>query len=122
MMYSKGQKTTCPSCGANAFAKVEATYDGWAKTGEAFVCSECGDALEGGAGVQSNAQAAKFAAFLGTEKDQQTQVIDDSGKVGFCRDCVNYVEHPFATRCVLHDRKVEPMASCDDYEKREGAK
>ena len=117
MSYAKGQKITCPHCGADAFVKLEAIMDGWTKTGEVAVCSGCNGVVDD-TDSSHTPDTAGLSAFLGTEKTVPVQVIDDGGKIGFCRDCVSYVEHPFAIRCMLHDRVIEPMGSCSDYDER----
>ena len=117
MPYAKGQKITCSHCSADAFVKLEAVMNGWTKTGESAVCSECNVALDDTDSSHSP-DTAGLSTFLGTEKAVPVQVIDDSGKIGFCRDCVSYVEHPFAIRCMLHNRVIEPMDSCSDYAER----
>jgi len=115
MLHAKGQKITCPHCGADAFVKLEVIMDGWTKTGEVAACSDCNGTLDDTDSSNTLAPAA-LSAFLGTEKAVPVEVIDDSGKIGFCRDCVSYVEHPFAIRCTLHNRVIEPMDSCSDYD------
>ena len=117
MSYAQGQKITCPHCGAEAFVKLEAIMDGWTKTDEVAACSDCNGALDD-TDSSHTPDPAGLSAFLGTEKAVPVQVIDDSGKIGFCRDCVSYAEHPFAIRCMLHNRVIEPMDSCSDYDER----
>jgi hypothetical protein len=37
----------------------------------------------------------------------------------FCRDCRQYVKHPFGGRCSLTGKEMEPMGDCPRFEKRE---
>ncbi len=108
MRYKNGETITCPHCRAQAMVTVQAVYDGWTKTGKFYACSHCDEKLMDV--VEADKAAAKhrdcevsrqFADFLGTNEAEKpmSEFIKHGEETQFCKDCVNYIEHPFATRC-----------------------
>lgn len=124
MTYRKGQVITCPACGEETVVTVRTEMDGWTRIGESFACKMC-DATLGrvsgsppAATANRNASLDRLAGFLDTIADEKTEVMDDDGERRFCRDCRHFLDHPFQTRCIHHNRDVSPMGDCADYQPR----
>jgi hypothetical protein len=121
MAYRNNQKITCPLCGEGSLAKLRTEMDGWTKVGEYLACALCDGRLEQAEEKPDEPPPEKpnpLADFLGTEKDEITDVLKSTGEARFCRDCVNLMDHPFRVHCLLHKKDVEPMNDCDQFERR----
>jgi len=132
MALSAGDCFTCAACGHASVAKSKTAMDGWTISGTDLVCAFCGarlvdssDADE--ASVSSPEDAATAAcrraalSFFGGDDECDARTTEDFLDVGgeqrFCRDCRYFVKHPFLSRCQLHQRAVEPMNDCADFER-----
>lgn len=122
-----GDSFVCRHCGKESIAKLEKIMDGWTYMGDAIVCAFCNAAVSSPDNVPAAASpgsAAEHADGLErlssllneTPVETKRLVADDDAR--FCRDCVNFLRHPFVSRCLLHDKPVEPMDDCDDFERR----
>ena len=122
-----GESFTCAACGRESIAKTQTVMDGWRSLGEAIVCAFCKapvtapvprDANAANTGTAPNAASAaalnRLASFLDTKPEAAPEFKDkDRGR--FCKDCRHYFKHPFYSRCLCHDKPVEPMDDCDDF-------
>lgn len=124
----QGDDIVCGECGKEAFVAKKTVMDGWTRKGEVFVCSACGaefgevDPPEAGGGkedARSNAAAAA-ASLLGLEVAERKTLSASEDEKRFCRDCANFVAHPFLNRCELHGKDVNPMDDCGDFEPKRG--
>ncbi len=108
--------------------KSEKRMDGWTFVGEVFACALCGaeipradEPASTGRPEQAKQEASsRLADFLGGANVDSKRVDLESkpGEARFCRDCSQYLVHPFVSRCLLHDRDVEPMDDCESFEAR----
>jgi hypothetical protein len=124
-----GESFHCAACGRESVAKKQALMDGWRCVGEAIVCAFCGapvaapqagEAKAAGEPAPAAASAAalnRLAAFLDTTPEAAPE-FKDKEKGRFCKDCRHYFKHPFYSRCLLHEKPVEPMDDCDDFAPR----
>ena len=121
-----GAKFFCEECGRESIAKVHREMDGWECVGEFLVCAFC-NAKVGVVDEESEEQEEavgegldRLSSFLGVGVAEKPKGIGgDSEEVRcFCRDCRHFLRHPFQHRCMLHDRVVEPMDDCPDFERR----
>ncbi len=125
----KGAAFRCPACGRDSVIQVRARFDGWTRTGEDYVCGLCravlapavaGDAQVPDARGSTVAHAKELLGLtgdIGSDKcacDVLSTGTSDAER-RFCRDCRHFLVHPFITRCILHDRTVEPMQDCADF-------
>jgi hypothetical protein len=100
--------------------------DGWRCLGEAVVCAFCqtpvappappGSAQPPATGDASAARS-RAAAFLNADPVAAPE-FKDKQKGRFCKDCRHYFKHPFYSRCLYHERNVEPMDDCPDFAPR----
>ncbi len=120
-----GDEITCPKCGRNSFLKKVAILDGWTKKGEIFACASCSakiaDApVHGQTERQAARQASALAAFLNeNEAPIKTRIEAGESEKRFCRDCTHFIKHPFGDKCGLHDRNVNPMDDCRDFNRKQ---
>ena len=111
----------CPSCNQEALFTLEAQYDGFTKTGEAWICSSCGWVQETEASGSSEKKD-PLAAFFGDENaSEDINLFDVEAETArSCRKCTHYVIHPFTQRCGLHDKEVAATDVCPDFTPPEG--
>ena len=122
-----GDEIKCIHCGKQSFLIKKSLMDGWKKTGEILACSACGNVIkdltedvvnevDGNTKTKSldDGKLDKLAQFLNTEKVKK-KIIEADEKT-FCRDCKNYVKHPFFNICGITKNEVNPMDDCPLYE------
>ena len=111
----------CPFCGEESFAKKKNIMDGWKVAKVVQVCALCNRELpEDKKTEQTDPTAAKsaaFAALLGGETVEKV-TLQGSADRDFCRNCVNFIEHPFQTLCALDGSAADPMGSCKKFKER----
>jgi protein-arginine kinase activator protein McsA len=128
MVMRQGDDIVCAECGKEAFVAKRSIMDGWTKKGEVFVCSACGAELgpaspdvSGSAGPSGGgSKAAMAASLLGLELEERKRLDATEEERRFCRDCANFVSHPFLSRCERHVTYVIPMDDCEDFEPKRG--
>lgn len=121
--YHVGQHFRCPTCQEDSVVKARKILDGWSAVDEELVFALCGKPVvpdgesSGNEGVSSGASKtdrdsldSRIASLFGDDADDGLRETPR-----FCRDCAHYLRHPFVSRCLLHDRPVEPMQDCPDY-------
>ena len=115
----------CPFCLEESFAKKKNIMDGWKVTKVVRVCALCGKELpeekKAEAADPAAARSAAFAALLGTETVEKV-TLQGSADRDFCRNCVNFIEHPFQTLCALDGSAADPMGSCAKFTDKLSAK
>ncbi len=121
-----GDKVICPACNAESFLKLKPILDGWTKTGDSLVCGLCshqfGDYVQPAlaeTASEPNTKTLAFANLLGGEQVEQPRIAVTEGEQIFCRDCRSFIIHPFMSRCTLHDKQVNPMDDCEDFQPHE---
>ena len=122
-----GESFVCRHCGKESIAKLERIMDGWTYVGDTVVCAFCkapvSDARDddspglADSTVDESSGIDRLASLL-DEAPAETLQLAPEADARFCRDCVNFLRHPFVSRCLLHDKPVEPMDDCDDFERR----
>lgn len=110
----------CPFCHEDTFAKKKNIMDGWKVAKVVQICALCGKELPEEKSVengQSGAKSAAFAALLGGETVEKV-TLQGSAARDFCRNCVNFIEHPFRTLCAIDGSAADPMGSCPKFKER----
>jgi hypothetical protein len=128
-----GESFTCAACGRESIAKMQTLMDGWRSLGEAIVCAFCkapvGAPLPRPSSpadqgtlpdAASTAALNRLASFLDTTPEAAPE-FKDKDRGHFCKDCRHYFKHPFYSRCLFHDKPVEPMDDCHDFALRPAA-
>ena len=124
-----GTEIICPHCGEDSFASQKTLMDGWTKVGEIFVCAACGAKLadiddkpveDNGAPAKSPGLSA-LAGALGVEEAEKLTIELSEDEKRFCRDCANFVSHPFLDRCSLLEKEVAPMDDCAEFKPKQSS-
>ena len=125
--FREGMDIRCPECRRDSVVKRSRKMDGWTYVGDVYACAFCGAELapvdsgvpaDGGA-VADARRLKALAALLDSDSsvlDRPALVRDEDAR--FCRDCRHFLKHPFISRCLLHERSVEPMDDCEDFVRR----
>ncbi len=118
-----GESVKCPHCGEKTIVKEHRLLDGFQMTGVEFRCMLCsakfGDAPSpGSAAPEAAPKVNPFAALLGEETAAAPSLSDGGGKAHFCRDCRNFIVHPFLSRCEKLGKEVNPMDDCVHFESK----
>ena len=110
----------CPFCLEESFAKKKNIMDGWKVAKVVQVCALCGRELPEEKKIETDpaaARSAAFAALLGGEALEKVQ-LQGSADRDFCRNCVNFIEHPFQTLCALNGSAADPMGNCAKFKEK----
>ena len=106
-MKTRQHIVICSHCGEKTIPREESVFEGWTKIGVNRFCSLCGGKLDG--------SVTEPASILGTSQEtvKSTEYLDEQPR--FCRDCKEYIKHPFHSRCGKTNREVGPMDDCPDF-------
>lgn len=109
----------CPHCGEESFAKKKTVTENWKVTGVIQVCALCGkewkkSAASSNPGTECEAQKSRLAALLGGDLTEKVELAGTADRK-FCRNCRNFLVHPFKSVCALTDREADPMGECDKF-------
>jgi len=128
-MANVGDEIICPNCKTNSFLVKHSIMNGWSKVGETLNCSSCNleidkiiystdnDETTIALDNDKNHSIDKLSKLFGDEPIIKPILFNnDSIEVYFCRDCLHYISHPFLDRCDLHNKNVNPMDDCDQFE------
>ena len=111
----------CPFCQEESFAKKKNIMDGWTVAKVVEVCALCGAELPQKdaevSGSDQNSRRAGLAALLGGDEVEQVTLAGSSDR-DFCRNCSNFIEHPFRTLCGLSGEAADPMGSCERFQEK----
>jgi len=114
---NKSIEIICTACEADTLIRREPIYEGFNKVGERLTCSSCGHEYGGEDAVPYKADASP-AIFTEEDKPRKAEVFRENERGRTCRYCRHYVVNPFAQRCGLHNRFIEAIDSCEDFEKK----
>ena len=119
-----GDKTVCPACNEESFIKLKPVLDGWTKIGEILTCGLCEHKLCDYEQVapeatiaEPNSKTSALADLLGGVEVEKPVIEITEAERRFCRDCQHFIVHPFMSRCTLHDKQVNPMDDCSDFQR-----
>ncbi len=122
----EGEAIHCPHCNEQSAVKLVTVMDGWSVAGKHLACALCGAKL----GEPASPEAAKkesakavdaFAALLGegAEAAPKADLTPDENYGRFCRNCREFIVHPFRTMCGKFQRPADPMGECPDFAKKD---
>lgn len=124
--FIDGQKIVCPHCGKHSVVKLRHRIENFKLVETYPTCALCQKRLSDEQAKPSDEnKPSALAALLGISEEDEKQrkkardnekkaLLD--GEHHFCKDCRNYIKHPFLSRCGLHNHGVEPMDDCTDFE------
>lgn len=115
-----GTFTECPHCGQSTALKEKELMDGWTKVGKVLACAICGKKIADIpephiAGAEKGKALSGLAALLHAETEAKPEIKVNDGEQQFCRDCEHFIAHPFLSRCTFHQKEVNPMDDCPDF-------
>ena len=130
-----GQRFFCQHCHSQSIAKLERRLEGFTVVEEYLTCAFCHARIPADAANPSDKpdnetskpSLSALESLLGASKPTmgkaEASFLDELHTAArhFCRDCKQYVKHPFGGRCSLTGKEMEPMDDCSRYEKRETA-
>lgn len=119
-----GGEIKCPHCGMDAFLVKKSLMIDWKKTGDILACSSCSKTIceytvpVADKDKPKDVKKSKLMSLLGTEEEKKLKIETSDDEKRFCRDCVNFICHPFLSRCCLHNKNVEPMDDCPEFHRK----
>ena len=118
-----GQQLKCPHCGEECFLVKKSLLDGWTKVGDILACSCCSAKIADLEDEKAKASeiSSKFSSLenlLSEKKTEGPKIESTEDEKHFCRDCIQFVAHPFLSRCELYRKNVNPMDDCAEFKKK----
>ena len=65
-----------------------------------------------------NSKFSSLENLLSEKKQDGPKIESSEDEKHFCRDCIQFVAHPFLSRCELHRKNVNPMDDCLQFKKK----
>ena len=115
-----GEEIICEFCGKDSFLVKKAIMDGWKKEGDFLACSACGEKiarLDAGTSASESKKSA-LLSLLNAEDEKKLEFSATDDEKRFCRDCENFISHPFLNRCAILKKNVEPMDDCVQFKRK----
>ncbi|MFO1489768.1 MAG: hypothetical protein U1F77_07580 [Kiritimatiellia bacterium] len=113
-------KGHCQTCGEVTLWTAKAVFDGFRKTGDRYVCSDCGTEQQAPAAPapKSAAPGKKALPSIFDESDRPEEIrLADAGESRrTCRHCKNYLVNAFTQRCSLTLDEVKATDTCDRFD------
>jgi hypothetical protein len=114
----KSMEILCSSCGERALVRAEPVYDGFKKTGEAFVCTACGARYASASDTPFVRGAERPRVFTEADRPRALSVFSDDERQRSCGWCRHFVVNPFSQRCGLMNRETQATDLCVRFEKK----
>ena len=124
-----GQRFFCQNCHSQSIAKLERRLDGFTVVEEYLTCAFCHARIPSKSDKPENVppkpSLSALESLLGSSKPSmgkaEASLLNELHTAArhFCRDCKQYVKHPFGGRCSLTGKEMEPMDDCPRFERRE---
>jgi hypothetical protein len=108
----------CTFCHATALVRPEPLYDGFKKTGEAFVCTACGARYASAAETPFVKGPARPRVFTDDDRARAPSIFSDDERQRCCGWCAHFVVNPFSQRCGLTNRETQATDLCVRFEKK----
>ncbi len=114
----KSMEIQCAACGAITLVRAEPVYDGFKKTGEAFICTACGRRYASAEETPFVAAASRPQVFSEADKPRALSVFSDDERQRSCSWCKHFVVNPFGQRCGLSNKETQATDLCVRFEKK----
>jgi len=102
----------CTACGRAALVRIEPVYDGFRRTGEAFVCTSCGHRYASREATPFLAADRRPHVFTEKDKPDPARVFRADERRRCCGWCMHFVVNPFNQRCGLTNREMQATDLC----------
>ena len=127
-----GQRFFCNHCHSQSIAKLERRLEGFTVVEEYLTCAFCHERIAAETPNPSDKpddaapkpSLSALESLFGSSKPAmgkaESSVLNELHTAArhFCRDCSQYVKHPFGGRCSLTGKEMEPMDDCPRFERR----
>ncbi len=122
-MSNLAREITCTACGKHALIRPEPIYEGFKKTGEAYVCTACGHRYPDAASTPFSAPRQSPDPFSAEKtalrRDPLAGLFEtDEPRRHSCLWCRHCVTAAFDQRCGFTNRHTDPLDSCDRFEQK----
>ena len=116
-------KGHCKTCGEVTLWIAKPVFDGFRKTGDRIVCSDCGAEQQAPAApvlpvAASTPKKALPSIFDESDRPSETRLADDGESRHMCRHCRHYLVNAFTQRCALTLTEVKATDSCPQFAAR----
>jgi len=120
-----GQHFKCPHCKSDSILKTKRELSGFTVIREYLACAFCGAEIKCEASPESFSEpvSAKPSAldslFGGKAAESSTHhnlFGDEAVSKRFCKNCAHHAFNAFTCRCEKHEKEVEPLDDCSDFE------
>ncbi|MEI7901339.1 MAG: hypothetical protein WCK89_13895 [bacterium] len=108
----------CAACGATTLVRAEPVYDGFKKTGEAFICTACGMRYASAGETPFVHAASRPRVFTEADKTRTLSIFKDDERQRSCGWCKQFVVNPFGQRCGLSNTETQATDLCAHFEKK----
>ena len=115
----KAMEIHCSAYRETTLVRAEPVYDGFKKTGEAFVCTACGARYASAAETPFVRGDARPRVFTEKDKPRALSVFSDDERQRSCGWCRHFVVNPFSQRCGLTNKETQATDLCVRFEKKE---
>ncbi|MCQ2377727.1 MAG: hypothetical protein MJ016_00750 [Victivallaceae bacterium] len=123
----ENERLVCPRCGNETIARKYRANDDFLAPVYRLKCALCDADLGEISAPESpdaghDRAAARLSALLGGETTQKVTLERGDGYRRGCRNCRNFVSHPFKAICSLTGNETDPMHDCGKFVSREEKK
>ena len=115
----KSMEIHCTVCHAVTLVRAEPVYDGFKKTGEAYICTACGARYASAEETPFAHTASRPRVFTEADKPRMPSVFSDDERQRSCAWCKHFVVNPFSQRCGLSNKETLATDLCVRFEKKE---
>jgi len=115
----KNTEIRCAVCHAVTLVRAEPIYDGFKKTGEAFICTACGARYASAEETPFVPTSSRPSVFTDADKPLAPSVFADAERQHSCGWCTHFVVSPFSQRCGLSNKETQATDLCVRFEKKE---
>ncbi len=102
----------CTSCRSRTLVRAEPLYDGFRKTGEAYVCTACGARYASASETPFARSSARPRVFTEHDLPERIAVFGEDERRHCCGWCAHFVVNPFSQRCGLTNRETQATDLC----------
>ena len=114
----KSMEIRCAVCHAVTLVRAEPVYEGFKKTGEAYICMGCGTRYASAEEAPFVHAAARPRVFTEADKPRAPAVFSDDERQRSCAWCSHFIVNPFSQRCGLSNKETQATDLCVRFEKK----
>ena len=114
----KSLEIQCAACGVTTLVRAEPVYDGFKKTGEAFICTACGQRYASAEETPFVHTLSRPKVFTEADKPRAFSVFSEDERQRSCGWCTHFVVNAFSQRCGLSNKETQATDLCVRFEKK----